>query len=94
MYMTNAGTLTFSGTVCNNVAAPFTAINLDMTNHVCTNQFVSIGGLINTLECKGNVTDANWTPLGSMLGTGDTLTLVDTNAPATNRYYHIRLTKP
>jgi hypothetical protein len=93
MYMTNQGTLTFQGTVYNNVAAPFTAINLDMTNHVCTNQFASIGGLINTLEYKGSVTDANWTDLTNTLGTGEILTFVDPNAPATNRFYHIRVTQ-
>ena len=52
----------------------------------------SLGGLTYSLEFKGNLPDALWTPLpGSQVGTGGLLIFSDTILASTNRFYRIRM---
>jgi uncharacterized repeat protein (TIGR01451 family) len=51
----------------------------------------SIAGLNYTLEFKNFLTDPSWTilPASAMTGTGGVITLQDTNAPQTQRFYQV-----
>ena len=90
MYMTNGGTLTFQGTVCNNVPAHITAMTQTGANF--TFQFDSIGGLTHMLEYKNALSDPNWTSsLVSTNGTGETRSLTIPAPTGAARFYHIRV---
>ena len=52
--------------------------------------FQSLSGLSYVLEYKDNLEDAAWTPLAPVPGNGGTLTLHDTSAGVTTRYYRVR----
>ncbi len=44
-----------------------------------------------TLEYKNAFTDANWTVVQTLGGTGGTITLTDTTATGSRRFYHVRV---
>jgi hypothetical protein len=44
-----------------------------------------------TLEYKNSFSDANWTPVQTISGTGGTITLTDTTATGSSRLYHVRV---
>src|ERR1019366_7329049 len=43
-----------------------------------------------TLEYKNSFSDANWTAVQTIGGTGGTITLTDTGATGSRRFYHVR----
>jgi hypothetical protein len=89
MYMTNGGTLSFQGIVCNNAPSPITAMTRTGANF--TFQFVSVGGLAHILESKNALGDPAWTPLVSTNGTGEILSLTVPAPTGGARFYHIRV---
>jgi chitinase len=44
-----------------------------------------------TLEYKNTFSDANWTAVQTLAGTGGTITLTDTTATGSSRLYHVRV---
>jgi len=96
MYMTNGGKLSFlvQGTVTNDAPTHFSSICTNARSGGYSLQFASIGGLTNILEFKAKLTDPNWIVLGCTQGTGEILTLTDTNPPGRSGYYHIRVIQP
>jgi hypothetical protein len=57
---------------------------------MATISFDSQTNLLYTLESKDSLADTNWTALPvSIIGTGDTLSLTDSNAPPVCRFYRI-----
>ncbi len=51
----------------------------------------SVVGKTYALEYKDSLADANWTPLTGVPGNGGPVSLSDANAPATRRFYRIRV---
>ena len=94
MYMTNGGALTFQGKVSNEVSAPITAVFPGKRGTGWTVRFISVGGLTNTLEYKNALSESNWMPLVSTIGTGEILSLTDPAPTDKARYYHIGVTQP
>jgi hypothetical protein len=94
IYMTNGGVLTFQGTISNRVSAPITDAFTTKPGTGWTVRFNSVGGLSHTLEYKNALSEPNWKPLTSTMGTGEALELTDPAPPAEPRYYHIGVGKP
>jgi uncharacterized repeat protein (TIGR02543 family) len=65
--------------------------NLTVNQGMATLSFESQTGLFYTLESKDTYADANWTVLPvSIIGTGEGISLTDSNAPPASRFYRIR----
>jgi hypothetical protein len=65
--------------------------DLSVNQSLATISFESATGLLYTLESKDSLTDTNWTALpASILGTGEGVSLTDSNAPPACRFYRIR----
>ncbi|MGD1088587.1 MAG: hypothetical protein ABR955_07650 [Verrucomicrobiota bacterium] len=65
--------------------------DLSVNQSMATISFESTTGLLYTLESKDSLTDANWTALSvSIPGTGEGVSLTDSNAPTVCRFYRIR----
>jgi hypothetical protein len=44
-----------------------------------------------TLEYKNSLSDANWTVVQTIGGTGGTIVLTDSGATGSRRFYHVRV---
>jgi hypothetical protein len=66
--------------------------NISMGQGMATISFDSQPNLLYTLESKDSLADTNWTALPvSIIGTGDTISLTDSNAPPTCRFYRVHV---
>ena len=64
--------------------------DISVDQGMATVSFDSQTNLLYTLESKDSMADANWTALPvSIIGTGDTVSLTDSNAPPTCRFYRV-----
>src|SRR5208282_6310218 len=64
--------------------------NLSVNQGMATISFESQTGLLYTLESKDSLTDTNWTALPvSIMGTGEGVSLTDSNALPACRFYRI-----
>jgi uncharacterized repeat protein (TIGR02543 family) len=65
--------------------------DISVNQGMATISFDSQTNLLYTLESKDSMADTNWTALPvSIIGTGDTISLTDSNAPPTCRFYRVR----
>jgi hypothetical protein len=65
--------------------------DLSVAQGMATISFENATGLLYTLECKDSLSDTNWTALPvSIIGTGDSVSLTDSNAPPACRFYRVR----
>lgn len=65
--------------------------NINVDQGMATISFDSQTNLLYTLESKDSMADTNWTALPvSIIGTGDTISLTDSNAPPACRFYRVR----
>jgi uncharacterized repeat protein (TIGR02543 family) len=64
--------------------------DLNVDQGMATVWFDSQTNVLYTLESKDSMSDANWTTLPvSIIGTGETISLTDSNAPPTCRFYRV-----
>jgi uncharacterized delta-60 repeat protein len=86
-----AGSVTSDAAILRVLAMPGIR-NIANTDGVVTISCSSVLGLSYTLEYKDALDAPGWTPiLPTVHGTGDTIFLTDSNAPAGMRFYHIRV---
>jgi uncharacterized repeat protein (TIGR02543 family) len=65
--------------------------DMNVSQGMATISFDSQTNLLYTLESKDSLADTNWTALPvSIIGTGDTISLTDSNAPPACRFYRVR----
>jgi len=65
--------------------------DMNVSQGMATISFDSQTNLLYTLESKDSMADTNWTTLPvSIIGTGDTISLTDSNAPPACRFYRVR----
>lgn len=85
------GNIVNNGTYNNPCNVPGIAItSLTKTGNVASVSFTSINGLNHTLEFKGLLTDAIWTPiLPGIVGDGNTMMLTDGTSTNATRFYRI-----
>jgi hypothetical protein len=81
------------GTISTNCSPPLIQPSIiAITRRGPTNSiaFTTVSGQTYTLEFKGSLTNGNWTPiLPATNGIGSAMSLIDTNASGTRRFYHI-----
>ncbi|MGH7989307.1 MAG: InlB B-repeat-containing protein [Limisphaerales bacterium] len=64
--------------------------DLNVDQGMATVWFDSQTNVLYTLESKDSMADTNWTTLPvSIIGTGDTISLTDSNAPPASRFYRV-----
>jgi len=72
--------------------APAPAIvSITQTGPTVTVTFTTVMGANYTLEYKDSFSDPSWTPLDSVPGTSDPLSLVDPSATVPTRFYRVRV---
>jgi hypothetical protein len=94
--------LTLSGSAAGNYALtqPTTTANIlsipppivgspTLVGHTFSVSVTTVSGLNYTLQYKNAFTDAGWTPVQTLAGTGGTITLTDTTATNAMRFYRL-----
>lgn len=86
---TNITSASATVTLTNQLPRP-TIVSITQNGGAATVTFTTVTGLDYTLEYKVKIEDAAWNPLGTISGTGASLSLTDTNATIPARFYRLR----
>jgi hypothetical protein len=88
------GNVTNNGTIATNCGqvATIDITSITRTGDVSTVFFTSLNGSNHILEYKDALTDTSWNPiLPGVTGTGGVISLADTNAVTSSRFYRVRV---
>jgi len=85
---TNLTSVTASLAVTNQLPSP-NILSISQSGSNATVTFTTVVGLSYTLEYKSSFSDASWTPLGTVPGTGSNRILNDSAATVPTRFYRI-----